>query len=78
MDAGWAAPEPMAEEVATVGEGGRGANAREAQRTLFSWAEFMAEDPVNPKRRSRMPEPASISLLEWALEREAEPAGADR
>ena len=52
----------------------------EPQRTLFSWAEFMAGEPEPPKRRSRRPAPASISLFEWALEREreAEPAGAER
>ena len=52
----------------------------ERQRSLFSWAEFMAEEPAEPKRRSRRPEPASISLFEWALEREREavPVGAGR
>ena len=44
----------------------------ERQRSLFSWAEFMAEEPHESKRRSRKPEPASISLFEWALERERE------
>ena len=55
-------------------------DAREPQRTLFSWAEFMAEEPEQPRRRSRKPEPASISLFEWALEREreGEPVGAGR
>ena len=49
-----------------------------APEPLFSWAEFMAEEPAEPKRRSRRPAPASSSLFEWALEREAEPAGAGR
>ena len=48
----------------------------EPQQTLFSWAEFMAEGPVRPKGRSRKPQPASLSMFEWALgmerEREAE------
>ena len=56
--------------------------AREPQQTLFSWAEFMAEEPVKPKGRSRKPQPAATSLFEWALEmeqgREEEPVGAGR
>ena len=49
------------------------------QRTLFSWAEFLAEEPAKPKGRSRKPQPAIASLFEWALsleqEREKEPVG---
>ena len=54
--------------------------ADEPQRTLFSWAEFMAEEPVKPKDRRRKPQPASTSLFEWALEleRERQPVGAGR
>ena len=54
--------------------------APEPQRTLFSWAEFMAEEPVKPKRRRRKSQPATISMFEWALtrEREAEPVGTGR
>ena len=56
--------------------------APEPQQTLFSWAEFMAEEPVKPKGRSRKSKPASTSLFEWALtleqEREAEPVDAGR
>ena len=56
--------------------------APEPQRTLFSWAEFMAEEPVKPKSRKRKPQPASTSLFEWAFslekEREEEPVGAGR
>ena len=63
-----------------VSGNGNGHNdeAPEAQQSLFSWAEFMAEEPVKPKGRSRKPQPASTSLFEWALEleREAEPVGA--
>ena len=50
----------------------------EPQQSLFSWAEFMAEDPVKPKgRKTQTP---SQSLFEWAVEREreAEPVGAGR
>ena len=66
---------------------GNGANghhdeAEEPQQSLFSWAEFMTEEPVKPKGRSRKPQPATASLFEWALtleqEREKEPIGAGR
>ena len=54
--------------------------APEPQQSLFSRAEFMAEEPVKPKGRSRKPQPATASLFEWALtveqEREKEPVGA--
>ena len=51
--------------------------ADEPQQTLFSWAEFMAEEPVKPKGRRRKPQPATLSMFEWALtlEQEAEPVG---
>ena len=56
--------------------------APEPQQSLFSWAEFMAEEPGKPKGRSRKPQPASTSLFEWALdmeqEREKEEVGAER
>ena len=54
----------------------------EPQQTRFSWAEFMAEEPVKPRGRGRKPQPAATSLFEWALtveqERETEPVGAGR
>ena len=54
--------------------------ADEPQQTLFSWAEFMAEEPVKPKGRGRKPQPATLSMFEWAMtleqERETEPVGA--
>ena len=52
----------------------------EPQQSLFSWAEFMAEEPVKPKGRKSKPQPASLSMFEWALEkeREKEPVGAGR
>ena len=86
VDTEWAAPEPEAAEAVVVpaNAGAPGDDADdetpERQRSLFSWAEFMAAEPKPPRRRSRRPEPASISLFEWALEREreAEPAGAGR
>ena len=61
-------------------ENGHRDEAPEPQRSLFSWAEFMAEEPVKPKSRSRKPKPASTSLFDWALtlEREEELVGAGR
>ena len=51
----------------------------EPQRSLFSWAEFMAE-PVKPKGRNGKTQPASMSMFEWAMEqeREQETVGAER
>ena len=53
--------------------------APEPQQTLFSWAEFMAEEPVKPKGRKQKPQSATLSMFEWALtveqEREREAAG---
>ena len=59
---------------------GNGANdhhddAPEPQKALFSWADFMTEEPVKPKGRSRKPQPASTSLFEWALSFEKETTG---
>ena len=70
----------------TVPVNGNGANGHhhdheedgEPQQSLFSWAEFMAEEPVKPKA----PQAASMSMFEWALElemeREKETVGAAR
>ena len=44
----------------------------ETQQSLFSWAEFMAEEPVKPKGRGRKAQPASTSLFDWALDMEKE------
>ena len=54
--------------------------APEPQRTLFSWAEFMAEEPMKRKGRKRKPQAATLSMFEWALEqeREAQPVGVER
>ncbi len=68
---------------------GNGANgnghhkeAEEPQHSLFSWAEFMAEETVKPRRRNRKAQPASMSMFEWALtleqQRDKEPVGAGR
>ena len=66
----------------TINGNGHHDEAPEPQQSLFSWAEFMAEEPVKPKGRGRKPQPAAASLFEWALEmeqeREEEPVGAGR
>ena len=45
--------------------------ALETQRSLFSWAEFMTEEPAKPKRNGK-PKPATLSMFEWALSMEEE------
>ena len=54
--------------------------APEPQQSLFSWAEFMAEEPVKPRGRGGKAQPAGASLFAWAVEqeREEEPVGAGR
>ena len=65
VDEGWDAPEPepLAVEagpsVELVAANGRDDDSAGAQRSLFSWAEFMAEEPVKPKGRGRKPQPAT-------------------
>ena len=44
--------------------------APEPQQSLFSWAEFMAEEPIKP--RGRKTQAPSLSLFEWAVEQERE------
>ena len=50
----------------------------EPQQSLFSWAEFMSEEPVKGNGR----QPATLSIFEWAMSMEqaegAEPVGAGR
>ena len=41
--------------------------APEPQQTLFSWAQFMAEEPANHKGRGHKPPPSALSLFEWAF-----------
>ncbi len=52
------------------------------QQFLFYWAEFLAEEPAQPRGLSGKPKPSSPPLFEWALtaeqEREEEPVGAGR
>ena len=77
VDAEWAASEPVAAESVTVGADADDPrdDAPERQRSLFSWAEFVADGKVGP--RGRRDEAPMLSLFEWALEREREsvPAG---
>ena len=67
---------------APVNGNGHSDEAPEPQQSLFSWAEFMAEEPVKPKGRKQKPQSATLSMFEWALtveqEREEEPVGAGR
>ena len=46
------------------GNGHHDDEALEPQQSLFSWAEFMAEEPVKTKGRGRKPQPAATSLFE--------------
>ena len=78
VDDGWKLVNVEPEAVAVHANGnesnGHGSNGigQSVERTLFSWAEFMAEQPEQPRRRGRKAEAASPSLFEWALEREQE------
>ena len=40
------------------------------QQDLFSWAEFLADEPTPTKRRRQKQAQPSASLFEWALEQE--------
>ncbi len=79
VDEDWHAPEPepkpavVAAEAVAVGVDNGRDEAREPQRTLFSWAEFMAEESPEPERPRRREAP-TLSLFEWALEQEQEGA----
>ncbi|MXW24863.1 MAG: SWF/SNF helicase family protein [Dehalococcoidia bacterium] len=75
VDESWHAPEPEPVPVAVAsGADGHGEDAPEPQRTLFSWAEFMAGEPDEPPKRKRRDEAPTLSLFEWALEQEQEGA----
>ena len=84
VDEGWHAPEPAIAEAETAavaaGAGESHDEAGEQQRSLFSWAEFMADAETQPPRPRARREAPTLSLFEWALEREREGAlaGADR
>ncbi len=78
VDEGWHAPEPkpvvIEVEAALVGAAAddRREDAGERQRTLVSWAEFMAGEQDAPPKRGRRDEAPTLSLFEWALEQEQE------
>ncbi len=67
---------------APVNGNGHSDEATEPQQTLFSWAEFMAEEPVKPRGRKQKPQPETAALFDWALsleqERDRELVGAGR
>ena len=65
VDDGWKAVK-VESEVVLNGNGHRDETAG-PQQSLFSWAEFMAEEPVNSKGRGRKPQPSSLSMFEWAF-----------
>ncbi len=54
------------------GTNGHHEEAPEPQQSLFSWAEFMAEEAVKPKGRGGKTQAPSLSLFEWAVEQERE------
>ncbi len=68
--------------VETAAANGHADVVEETQQSMFSWAEFLAEEPQKAARRNGKPQPASLSLFEWALsleeEREEEMVGARR
>ena len=80
VDAEWRAPEPVtagAEGIAVAAATAEPVPHEEAgrpQRTLFSWAEFMAGEQDEPPKRRRRDEAPTLSLFEWALEQEQEGA----
>ena len=58
--------------VETLASNGHDGEAGEPeQRSLFSWAEFMAEEPAKPKRNGKA-QSATMSMFEWALSMEEE------
>ena len=71
---------PTVELVPANGTNDRNDGASEPRQTLFSWAQFLAVEPVRPKGRNGRPQPASMSMFEWAMEqeREKETVGAGR
>ena len=83
VDDSWHAVDVEAETVPVVVEVHRdgtspvvemaAVNGHDEQRSLFSWAEFLAEGPEEkPSRRNGKPKPATISMFEWALSLEQE------
>ena len=74
VDAEWAAPERTAVGATVAIERVADAVDLEPQRSLFSWAEFLGDTPEEPlpppgRRRDEAP---TLSLFEWARDRERE------
>ena len=72
-------------EPELVGRNGNGHHHEptEGQQSLFSWAEFLAEEPAQPQGRNGKPKPprpcpSSSAALHSEQEREKEPVGAGR
>ena len=78
VDEGWHAVE-MEPEVLVAHRNGTGATVEvgaanghdpddtETQQSLFSWAEFMAEEPLKRTRRNGKEKSQTLSMFEWAL-----------
>ncbi len=68
--------QPLAELVPCGGHHGSSEQQQTPDQsrgqTLFSWAEFLAEQPEEPESRGRNSRPSGPSLFDWALEREQE------
>ena len=81
VDEGWRASEPAIAETQAVavgsGAGERREEAPEPQRTLFSWAEFMADAETQPRGPRARREAPTLSLFKWALKREQQDALAE-
>ncbi len=81
VDAEWAAPERVTPQAAATGADvdRHREQAQEPQRTLFSWAEFLAEKPAElPRCRGKRPGSLPLFELALSLERDRKPVGAGR
>ena len=83
VDGDWQRPIPEPAVVAALPSGDEelafelvpcsGHHSRsQEQQSLFSWAEFLTEQPDEPKPRGRNQQPSGPSLFDWALQREQE------
>ena len=83
VDAEWERSDSQSHESVVATLGAKGCSAanelvpcvnnhgqREQQQSLFSWAEFLAEQPNQPKPGGLNRQPSGPSLFDWALERE--------
>ena len=53
--------------VETISGNGHREETDEGQQSLFSWAEFLGEEPAQSQGRNGKPKPSPLSLFEWAL-----------